>query len=103
VQTHHQFSRMLFESRKLKPNLSFFRGNSLGGGGMVNRRIPGSNMAVVVKSEPPSENDPISPGSRSPLSPTSSYISRRPREKDGLDGGDPKRVRLDANHNDRWR
>jgi hypothetical protein len=70
---------------------------------MQNRRIPGSNMQVVVKSEPPSENDPVSPGSRSSLSPNSSFNSRRPREKDGLDGGDPKRVRLDANHNDRWR
>jgi hypothetical protein len=70
---------------------------------MANRRMQGSNIPVVVKSEPSSENDPVSPGSRSSLSPTSSYSSRRPREKDGLDGGDPKRVRLDANHNDRWR
>lgn len=69
---------------------------------MVNRRIPGSNMPIVVKSEP-SDNDPVSPSSRSPLSPNSAYSNRRPREKDGLDGGDPKRVRLDANHNDRWR
>ena len=71
---------------------------------MANRRMPGSNMQVVVKSEPSSENDSVSPGSRSPLSPNSTYSGRRPREKDGLDGGDPKRVRLDANHNDnRWR
>lgn len=69
---------------------------------MGNRRHPGANMSVVVKSEPASDNDPVSPGSRSPLSPTPSY-GRRMREKDPLDIGDPKRVRLDANHNDRWR
>ena len=67
---------------------------------MGNRR---SNMPIVIKSEPASENDPSSPSSRSPLSPTPPFNTRRPRDKDGLDGGDPKRVRLDANHNDRWR
>ena len=62
------------------------------------------SQPVVVKSEPQSENDTSPPNSRSSISPTTTFNARRPRDKDMLEaGGDPKRVRLDANHNDRWR